>query len=555
MKASQIIEKEIQAQKRIIADLKREIFGIDKTNKSSYIKDFNSEFKRYKSICATDAILDKAAECDIVYFGDYHPLDRSQGWVLRLMKELTARGRKIVLALEMLYVQQQVFLDQWMKGTITEEQFLSAIDYYSEWGFRWKSYRRIFELAKDPFVPIFGIDSEPRDHLKYIRMRDRLIAKRLGTIRKFFPGHLMLVVIGESHLASNHLPALMRKAWPGDCRDIIIVQNIDNLYWQLLRAGKNHVTAVKIDERRYCIFTTSPILKYESYREVINYWIEGQKGDRQTPVLLDMMNNILSFLLGRRRRPEVTISEEYRAPLEDDFPDIHYRRTYKAISLYLRSMKISTLGVAAAQECLKLCGASYVPAINDFLIVKFDPLYIAREVSRFIVYAMRDEIGRANKVQRRYDDRFYAFIVEEALSYLGSKIINPTQDCLGSDPLLTTIDARGVVRKAAPRFSLEATREIVHLLKYHFSRERSSSGSLRITPKLYNIYRMDIKKRLPIVKTLGHTLGEAIYEAYHGGKVTRNDIVNLFKERFDTPGEAASIYMNWVNRTGPYRGG
>jgi hypothetical protein len=554
MKASRIIDREIRVQKRIIADLKREIFGIDKTNKSSYIKDFNSEFKRYERICSTDLVIDRAAKCDVVYFGDYHPLERSQWWVLRLMKELTARGRKVVLALEMLYVHQQEFLDQWMKGKITEEQFLAAVDYYSEWGFRWKSYRRIFEQAKDPFIPIFGIDSEPRDHLRYIRMRDRLISRRLETIRKFFPGHLILVVIGESHLASNHLPALMKKAWPGRCRDIIIVQNIDDLYWQLLRSGKNHAAAVKVDRRRYCIFTTSPILKYESYREVINYWTEGEKGDRKTPVLLDMADNILDFLIGSGKQPEVTISEDYKVTLDDAFPDIHYRMTYKAISSHLRSMKVSPLGVAAAQENLKACGASYVPAINDFLIVRFDSLYTARETARFIVYAMRDEIGRANKVQRRDDDRFYAFVVEEALAYLGSKIINPTQDCLAGDPLLAAVDSRGIVRRPIPRFSLEATREIASLLKYHIKRERSSPGAFRITPKLMKIYQLEIKQRLPIVRSLGHTLGEAIYRAFHEGKVERKELVGLFAERFDRPGEAASIYMDWVKKTKPFRG-
>ncbi|MCX5754344.1 MAG: ChaN family lipoprotein, partial [Candidatus Krumholzibacteria bacterium] len=206
MAVSKGIEDEIRANRRVIARLKREIFGVDKTHKSRYIREFQSEFRSFRSIARAGEVIDEASRRDIVYFGDYHPLDASQDWVLRLMKELSARGRKVVLALEMLYVHQQDSLDRWMKGTIGEAQFLDAIDYRSEWGFDWRSYRRIFELAKDPFIPIFGIDSEHRDHLKFIRRRDRLAAQRIGTIRKFFPEHLILVVIGESHLASNHLP-------------------------------------------------------------------------------------------------------------------------------------------------------------------------------------------------------------------------------------------------------------------------------------------------------------------------------------------------------------
>ncbi len=48
---------------------------------------------------------------------------------------------------------------------MTEEEFLEAIDYRSNWGILdWKSFRRFFDkLAEDPFIPIFGkIDSGPR---------------------------------------------------------------------------------------------------------------------------------------------------------------------------------------------------------------------------------------------------------------------------------------------------------------------------------------------------------------------------------------------------------
>ena len=169
-------EHEIETHRRLISRLKREIFGADKTHHSRYIKEFNAEFRRFRRVTTAQAVIDRAAKADIVYFGDYHPLESSQDWVLRFMRDLAARGRKVVLALEMLYVHQQEHLDRWMQGSMTEEEFLETIDYRSEWGFSWSSFRRLFELAKDPFIPIFGIDSGPREHLRYIRRRDRLAA-------------------------------------------------------------------------------------------------------------------------------------------------------------------------------------------------------------------------------------------------------------------------------------------------------------------------------------------------------------------------------------------
>ena len=182
MPQEKIINAEIDEQRRLIQRMKREIFGIDKTTRSSYIKDFLSEFSTYQRVCTTGEVLERAALSDIVFFGDYHPLEESQEWLMRLMTELAASDRRVVLAIEMLYVQQQEQLDRWMKGMLSEEEFLEQIDYRTEWGFDWESFRRIFEMAKDPFIPIFGIVTEPRDHLKYMRQRDRMIASRIKNI-------------------------------------------------------------------------------------------------------------------------------------------------------------------------------------------------------------------------------------------------------------------------------------------------------------------------------------------------------------------------------------
>ncbi len=282
------IEKEIKAQRSVTRKLKKDIFGIDKTSKSSYIREFQSELSSYRKICSREEVLDRAAHSDIVYFGDYHPLDASQTLALELLGELKARGTKVVLALEMLYEYQQETLDRWMKGTLDEEEFLEAIEYRSEWGFSWASYRRFFDAAMEPFVPVFGIDYEPRDQLRFIRRRDRMIARKIASIRNFFPGHTILVVIGESHIASGHLPADVRKLTGGGLKETTIVQNADEIYWKLLRKGQQDAEAVQVGAGRYCVFTASPMIKYQSYRRVIDLWTEGAECDIHTPTMGEM---------------------------------------------------------------------------------------------------------------------------------------------------------------------------------------------------------------------------------------------------------------------------
>lgn len=554
MKKESAIQNEITAQKLAIQKLKREIFGIDKTYKSAYIKEFMAEFRTYRRIVTMERIIRAAADSDIVYFGDYHPLDASQDLLLRLMRELTAYGRKVVLAMEMLYTHQQPSLDRWMKGTIPETEFLDEIEYYSEWGFNWKSFRRIFELAKDPFIPIFGIDEEPRDQLRFIRKRDRLIARRIAMIRRFFPGYLILVMIGESHLASGHLPAEVRARYGDAYHEIIVVQNIEAIYWQLLARGKEDADAVLIDSARYCIFNTSPILKYESYRDIIDAWIGGATDEKWTQAFEGMVGDILLFLGENKESVKVTVREGWRESINIVFPEVQCRKTYKAFAVHLRSRGVSQLGTFAGIEYLRQHGVLYLPAINEFLVVRFESFHVLREAARFVVWALRDRVGIRSRTGAEAKDRFYSFVLEEALIHFGSKIVNPKQDCMETDPVLRSIDARGVVRCALPRLSMRETREVAGFVKYHFKRDRKLNGCLRVTDKLEKIYRLGVKRRWFIVRTLGSTLGEALYHAYHDGRFSQEEIIDLFRERFEISGSSCERYISLVRRTSPYRG-
>jgi len=517
MVASKAIESEIQANRRMIARLKREIFGVDKTHKSRYIREFNSEFRNYRKIVTAAEVIERASRCDIVYFGDYHPLDASQDWVLRLMKELTARGRTVVLALEMLYVHQQECLDRWMKGTINEEEFLEAIDYKCEWGFSWPSYRRIFELAKNPFIPIFGIDSEPRDHLRYIRRRDRLAARRIGTIRRFFPDSLILVVVGESHLASNHLPRDVRSVLGGGFSETVIVQNMDDIYWRLLRRGREDAEAVAIDATRHCVFTTSPMLKYEAYREIIDVWAEGEEADLHTPFLHEMIEAIHSFLLGGRKKSLVALSNGRKEPFDAVLPEVECRATYHSFSSYLRSRKASPREIVPILENLRHEGMRYVPAINAFLIVRFDPSRAVREAARFVLHALRGDLREVHAKRRSAEDDFFGAIIEEALVCFGAKVVDPSPNCIKDEPRLGALD----YRRAASSFK--------------------------------KIKNLALKRRLLFTKALGARLGEALHLSFHEGRTTRGEIEGLFGARLDAPGSSRELYLRLVKEP-PARG-
>ena len=68
------------------------------------------------------------------------------------------------------------------------------------------------------------------------------------------------------------------------------------------------------------------------------------------------------------------------------------------------------------------------------------------------------------------------------------------------------------------------------------------------------IHRLGIRKRLWIIKALGWTLGDSLYNGFHDGKVSLEELRGLFRERFEEEGTAVALYLEWVGRLSPYRG-
>jgi hypothetical protein len=294
------------------------------------------------------------------------------------------------------------------------------------------------------------------------------------------------------------------------------------------------------------------MIKYQSYRRIIDLWTEGADCDIHTPSMGEMFDNILNFIVGGRGCVEVTMGEDWCEPIEAVVPEINCGSTYKAISARLRAMGVSQKGVLAAAENLRRSGMSYIPLVNDMEIQRFDLVCAAREAARFILYAMRDEIGPSRKIRRTMDDRFYAFVFEEALCKFGARLVNPVIRCGGPGELYEKMAAAGGISSPLPGMTLAETREAAGLLVYHASRERS--GGSMLTAKMKRIHRIGIRKRLWIIKALGWTIGDSLYTGFHDGTVSLEELQTLFRERFEEEGRGISLYLEWVRRLGPYRG-
>lgn len=107
----------------------------------------------------------------LVFVGESHldiEFHRAQ---LRVLQELHARGRTVMVGLEMYPVPEQKWLDLWHSDRkMTEERFLEASRWYRNWGYHWNYYRDIFRFARENGLRMFAVNL-PRAAVTTIRQK------------------------------------------------------------------------------------------------------------------------------------------------------------------------------------------------------------------------------------------------------------------------------------------------------------------------------------------------------------------------------------------------
>jgi hypothetical protein len=269
------------AQRQALAEVEREIRACDPHTRRKYLRDFNQAFRSYAEVLTRPRLESVLRSADILLVGDYHALPAYQQFCAELVRKLAcnprqARGagwgaRPVVLGVEFILSRDQHIIDLWAANEISESELRQRLRFDLDWGYDWEPFYSLLDTARRSRAVVRGLDCLPRNDLRNIALRDRHAAETLGEIRRQSAGARLIVLFGESHLAPNHLPALLAKACPSD-RILTVLQNVDALCWQAAGEETERVDAVRVQEDVVCVFNTPPIEKYEAYRQCLENW-------------------------------------------------------------------------------------------------------------------------------------------------------------------------------------------------------------------------------------------------------------------------------------------
>lgn len=545
--------------RQAVARLKKEIAGVDKNSRRKYIREYNEAFRTYDALSSHDDLVLTCSRADLIYIGDYHALPAAQNFAARLLKEIASRSDSTILAMEMVFGRQQRILDRWMAGEITEEEFLRRIRYEQEWGYPWEGFREIFQVAREHGVPVFGIDCEPRNGLRFIRRRDNYAGDRIADLFERRPEAKIVVVIGESHLAPSHLPervdrVLAERGIPKRC--VTVLQNVEEIYYQLAERGREQTEVVTLGPGRFCVFNASPLAKYESYRQTIERWKSGGEDDEQidiTPTIYRMIDTLLRFLGVNKYTTCVNHDSVCIEFLVDVYPEVYTGEDAPVLRRLLLRHGVSKAESARILGQIRNHGSFYVPRINAILVGDFNLVHGGEEASHFVNFSLKGEILEADIRRRPRHDLFYVTVIEEALGFFGSKLFVPGRNHFFETDLYRFYrkDPQTIVKNTP--YTVEEFNEIIHFVLLHKKFEVGYQGYKEIPAELMRGIHSRGKRFRILTHELGYYLGQQLYDGLQGGLIPKEEIVALFRQSFDQTGAPLRAYLDLTEKLKPLR--
>jgi len=95
----------------------------------------------------------------VVFVGEFHDQRDHHLLQLNVIKELQRQGKKLAIGLEMFDLEKQAILDEWVKGNMPLQEFVSR--YQKGWSINWAEYDAILLFARNNRIPLLALDAPP----------------------------------------------------------------------------------------------------------------------------------------------------------------------------------------------------------------------------------------------------------------------------------------------------------------------------------------------------------------------------------------------------------
>ena len=494
---------------------------------SDYTPAFRRYARRYRRLfasgwrrCASHQLQAAAVRADLIYFGDYHTLPAAQACFLVLVRGLPAT-RPLSLGLELFHTRHQRRLERYLAGHLDAETLLKAAGLRPDRG-SWAPYLALVELARQHGWRLVALDS-PRGARTGTSLArcDAQAAVRLAQELRLHPERRLVVLMGELHLAPMHLPQAVQARLPPGApppRQITIYQNNPILYDRLLIRGLAAQSACMRAGTAFCLFHTAPVVCQQSFLNSLDAGEDGDYVAAPEQAFRDVARRLATF---------------FDLPLGDRLD----RLTIETVVDLSFLSRLRHRGTFSPHEVRLICSqiarsdSAYIPRAQLVYLGNHAAHHVSEEATHFLRHGCLEEGAQE---PRGLVDAFYSRCIEEALGFLGAKLMDPRRQCLSPSAW------RRLARdpRASPR-----SRRMGQLLLRHLRLETGQR-----VRDMAAVYGCDAEMFNALTHLLGYRLGARLYAGLARGRLQQAQIRALFFDALEEEGVALATYLHLIRR-------
>jgi hypothetical protein len=475
-------------------------------------------------ISSKSEVMAEVESADLVYGGDFHAHGPAQRTHFKILRHL-APERPVVLALECFDFRSQKFIDLFLAGRLDVEKLKKRVKWDEQWGFPFENYKSLIELARRRGwrIQAIGLPAGLTAGSGGLDRQDQMTAKMIKKTMLNSPNALIYILIGELHL--THLPEKVRKEFraPRKLREVAIHINTESVYFQLAAKGLEHsvdvirygsaakkarVNSKNLNLTRFCVLSSPPWVPWQSYLLHLDKSMELEWTDSgETEEDFDPTDHV--------KRLASWIASDLGFSLKSD--SLSDLAVYSASDAKLWRKIESTHEGHAREFARRLMVKGYsfmLPSAGVGCLAQMTVNHAAHLASEYLQMKVS---GRKRELWRFPKD-FQAAILVEALAYFGSKQVNHKRQAETFSDLRTELQTIQPTDEGRDALRLALDQRMSELVYFHQGRKRKSL----VKPAKSASY-------LEAALILGRMMGERLYVAYLARKISKREIVRLFK--------------------------
>jgi hypothetical protein len=478
---------------------------------------YEREFKKPWSISSQAEVIEQIENSDLVYGGDFHALEQAQRTHLRLLRQIQ---KPVVLALESFQASSQKHLDAYLAGTLSLDGLREKSRWNETWGFSWDHYRPLLELAKQKGFRLLGLNS--KGGVRDLEAREKKAAQMIA--KAWSRDQVIYVLFGDLHLAPAHLPAKVHLSLKGRETAVTVHLNSERVYFQLANRGlEADVDVVKFNDRSFCILSTPPWVKWQSYLLFLDRMMLHD-ADLRLDEESDFDPTDQVALLVRLAAQDLKLEKQFQRindlAVYGENDETIWREVAKRVDKKER---------ATAHELLRSGQRFFLPQGG----IAYQPKATINSSAAIAGLYLHARLAKRKKPLWNFPADIRSHVWIEAVSYLISKMINHSRRSETLAGLQTKLRGRSE--------NAEALRLALDVRLSEMARVRSGRiRPLQIRPRRRSSY-------VEASRILGGMLGERLYLAYRSRKLKKETLVTWLKH---DPGSRAflDIYDGIVER-------